>query len=255
MPIKVYVGGAKTRDAATAIEWLRRSGFDPVTAEPAEADWAKLVRPTMADCDIVLMFARPRARGTLGRAADGELGIAVGLNKRVVVVGRPEYVLHESPQCEHYERWEDARVSLGGPAVVDRPPEMTAGLDLDEYALRFWAAHAQKVILMPQYLDAYVAGIADRAGEHARVRAHTYMNTMAAWRALGRPKGFVFGDEKGISPESEAFADHTAMMEWFAGCVRLAEIDRERAALAAEKETLVKASCSKRRRPSAGSGC
>jgi len=63
--------------------------------------------------DVCLAFTEqarePQGRG--GRHA--EVGIALGLGHRVILVGPREHVFHCLPQVEHFASWEEAQMALG----------------------------------------------------------------------------------------------------------------------------------------------
>lgn len=62
--------------------------------------------------DICLAFTES-GDGPVGRGGrHTELGIALALGRRVVVIGPREHVFHCLPQIEHYENWEDASGAL-----------------------------------------------------------------------------------------------------------------------------------------------
>jgi hypothetical protein len=63
---------------------------------------------------LCIAFTEPG--GTLsGRGGrHTELGIALALNMRVIVVGPREHILHCLPEVEQYDSWEGAREALLG---------------------------------------------------------------------------------------------------------------------------------------------
>ena len=85
---------------------------DPVyCARVAEADLDDL-----ADADTVISFTSPGEYGKGGRHV--EFGLALGLGKRLVLVGPRENVFHTLPQVEQYPDWSRLVVALAGEAAA-----------------------------------------------------------------------------------------------------------------------------------------
>jgi nucleoside 2-deoxyribosyltransferase len=74
----------------------------------AEEDVADIVQ---ADC-LVFFAEPPSSTGGRHGARHVELGIALGLGKRVVVVGHRETVFVYLPEVEVFASWEEARAAL-----------------------------------------------------------------------------------------------------------------------------------------------
>lgn len=65
----------------------------------------------LSRAEVVVSFTEPpEVYSTGGRHV--ELGLALALRKRVVVVGHRENVFHHLPQIEFYDLWEMARAAL-----------------------------------------------------------------------------------------------------------------------------------------------
>ena len=76
-----------------------------------------------ADVCVAFTEAPDEAQGRGGRHA--ELGIALGLGHRVIVIGPREHVFHCLPQIEHFESWDEARRLLGIYASAPLPEFVT----------------------------------------------------------------------------------------------------------------------------------
>jgi hypothetical protein len=64
------------------------------------------------EADVCIAFTEP-ADGPQGRGGrHTELGIALALGQRVIIVGPREHVFHCLPDVERYERWPEARDRL-----------------------------------------------------------------------------------------------------------------------------------------------
>lgn len=91
-------------DASLPDRLLPRGGRP---AEIAEMDFDDVKR-----ADVCLAFTEP-ANGPQGRGGRHvELGIALALGQRVVVVGPREHIFHCLPHVEQYENWAEARLQL-----------------------------------------------------------------------------------------------------------------------------------------------
>lgn len=66
-------------------------------------DWKDIKN---ADC-VISFTEKPRVASTSRGGRHAEHGIALGLNKEVIVIGHRENVFHCLPQVEFYETWED----------------------------------------------------------------------------------------------------------------------------------------------------
>ena len=234
MPTKVYVVGA-AKDARAARTWLARQGFDAVPPPAESPVWADETKRAVAAADVVVALASGKGAG---QVAEFEVGVAAGLGKRVLAVGPAERIGYgyggfvRCPDWDHAKR-ALAHIGTGVPEVVLSPADAN-------YVLKFWNEYAVKVVNLPQYLDRYAPGIAARVADHARARGGIYRAAVEAWRAAGSP-GRVVPDptEVPLSPESNDFCEHTAVAEWFAKAVRLAEIDHTRDSLARDREAVL----------------
>jgi hypothetical protein len=83
-------------------EWITGVHADTDSAECARIDWVEVQQ-----ADIVISFTEApgpiQGRGRGGRHV--EFGIALGSDKRCIVVGHRENVFHHLPQIEFYESW------------------------------------------------------------------------------------------------------------------------------------------------------
>lgn len=102
-------------------------------ANPREA--AHLATMDLADvrrADICVAFTEPPEEGHRGRGGrHTELGIALALGLRVLLVGPREHVFHCLPTVLQFDSWPDARVHLEGMgecASGDAPPSVHSAL-------------------------------------------------------------------------------------------------------------------------------
>ncbi len=234
MPTKVYVCGA-AKETRAARTWLARAGFDATPQPPESPVWADETRKALAAADVVVALASGKGAG---QVAEYELGVAAGLGKRVLAVGPAERMGYgyggfvRCPDWDHAKR-ALAHIGTGAPEVVLSPADAN-------YVMKFWNDFAVKVVNLPQYIDRYAPGLAARVADHARARGGIYRAAVEAWKAAGSP-GLVAAPpaEGALSPESADFCEHTAVSEWFAKAVRLAEIDHTRESLARDREAVL----------------
>lgn len=103
--------------AAITCRWLFADGGSLAGEDlsPAErgGQLAKMDFEDVQQADICLAFTEPSDNPAGRGGRHTELGIALALGRRVVLVGPREHVFHCLPQIEHYENWETARQSLG----------------------------------------------------------------------------------------------------------------------------------------------
>jgi hypothetical protein len=230
----VYACG-NGKEVRTIRNWLTRQGFDALPV-PAETPlWADETRRLIWTADVVVAVASGRGAGPV---AEFELGVAAGMGKRVLVVGRPERLGYGFGGFVRCDSWEQAQRALleigtGAPDVVLSPNDLN-------YVLKFWNDYAAKTINLAQYIDTYAPGLAARVGDHARARGGIYKAVCEAWVRAGRP-GRIETDSAGdsLSPEARTYADHAATCVWFDRAVKLAEIDQTRDSLARDKESVL----------------
>ena len=90
--------------------WLHTNWQDDgssSSAAPEEkcAEWAMRDMKDVFSCDVLVQFTSgERSRG--GKHV--ELGMALALNKRVLVVGLPEHIFHRLPMIEQFGDWPTA---------------------------------------------------------------------------------------------------------------------------------------------------
>ncbi len=90
-------------------------------AELTDAHWRELAETDIDDirrADALVAFAEESGGGRGGRHV--ELGVAVALEKLVVVVGSPEHIFHRLPQIRVAPDWDGARATLREAAAGSR---------------------------------------------------------------------------------------------------------------------------------------
>lgn len=112
--------------ARVTSRWLDESPLrDWELGNARAATLAEMDFGDLRSADVCIAFTEggegPSGRG--GRHA--ELGIALALNLRVIVVGPREHVFHCLPAVEQYPDWERARQALAGP-IAAQPPSIVA---------------------------------------------------------------------------------------------------------------------------------
>lgn len=76
--------------------------LDQLNSEPDRvAKYARLDIDDLRAADTVISFTGQQSTG--GRHV--ELGLAIAMDKRLIVVGPREHVFHALPQVEHYRTW------------------------------------------------------------------------------------------------------------------------------------------------------
>lgn len=81
----------------------------------ANEDWEDV---TQADC-VISWTEPPRSSANRG-GRHVELGIALALQKRCIVIGYRENIFHWLPQVEFFETWRDALTNIGAEALGSR---------------------------------------------------------------------------------------------------------------------------------------
>lgn len=92
--------------------WLTADPPAPIAAL-TDAHWRDLAEADIDDicrADALIAFAEEAEGGGGGRHV--ELGVALALDKLVVVVGRPEHLFHRLPQVRVALDWEGAHATL-----------------------------------------------------------------------------------------------------------------------------------------------
>lgn len=96
--------------------WLNQVE-DTENEETAAIDLADI---EAADC--LLSFSEvPRTEGRGGRHC--ELGIAIGMNKGVIVIGHREHIFAHLPEVLHYEHWIDFLATMEQPSLRNTWPK------------------------------------------------------------------------------------------------------------------------------------
>lgn len=124
-------------------EELRRNGFDvnsrwlngthqihpsPEKVDNHDENVAWEARPFAQDdledvnaCDTLIFFAEPANSHSKRGGRHVEFGIALALEKRIIVVGNRENVFHCLPQIEHYDSFGQCLGSLRYGSIVNFP--------------------------------------------------------------------------------------------------------------------------------------
>ena len=104
--------------------WIDQHGgnlLESIVAEKLNADPAECSKYAAVDvddltrADTVVSFTSADGGGKGGRHI--EFGLALGLGKRLVIVGPRENVFHTLPQVEWYPDWSRLVMSWSGPAL------------------------------------------------------------------------------------------------------------------------------------------
>lgn len=106
------VNGYKNELEAAGVEVTSRWLTDP-TPELTDTAWRQLASKDVEDIRKaagLILFAEPGRPGDGGRHV--EFGVALGLEKRIVVVGEPENLFHSLDVVEIVATWEDAFKSV-----------------------------------------------------------------------------------------------------------------------------------------------
>ena len=98
-----YAGDLNRLGHVVTCRWLEVE-FDPGTPL-SHPNWSQLAQQDLDDirrADAVVSFTETSGGGA---ARHVELGIGLGLGKRVYIVGRAEHLFHTLPQLEVYPDW------------------------------------------------------------------------------------------------------------------------------------------------------
>ena len=80
------------------------------------ADTAAIDLADIEAADCLLSFSEvPRTEGRGGRHC--ELGIAIGMNKGVIVIGHREHIFAHLPEVLHFEYWMDFMATMQQPSL------------------------------------------------------------------------------------------------------------------------------------------
>lgn len=99
-----YRSELEAANVAVTSRWLTDT-----TPELTDDAWLLLARKDVEDirrAEGLVLFAEPGRAGAGGRHV--EFGVALGLGKRLVVVGGFENLFHRLPQVDVVATWEDA---------------------------------------------------------------------------------------------------------------------------------------------------
>jgi hypothetical protein len=104
------VEGAEVTSRWLFSEPLTNSELSALGRAPA---LAQMDLDDLARAQVCIAFTEGTTTANAGRGGrHAELGIALGLGKRVLVVGPREHVFHCLPGIEHYPSWDEARLAL-----------------------------------------------------------------------------------------------------------------------------------------------
>lgn len=110
------VAEALTTDGFYVVSsWLADNEAGTARSQSASAGAASRNLEDLGRCDIFVAFSeRPESslQGRGGRQV--ELGFALALGKRVLLVGPPEHVFHHLLAVERHNDWQSARRALRG---------------------------------------------------------------------------------------------------------------------------------------------
>lgn len=139
---RVYIAGRYARQAELreVAEELRAHGYEVtsrwlfqdasipgglLTSDGRAAEVASMDFDDVRQADLCIAFTEP-PHGPQGRGGrHAELGIAIALEQRVLVVGPREHVFHCLSGVEQFDDWIEARAELGL-ADAERQPLLTA---------------------------------------------------------------------------------------------------------------------------------
>ncbi|MHB8573642.1 MAG: hypothetical protein ACYDAY_11930 [Candidatus Dormibacteria bacterium] len=114
--LRAVAGWLRTAGYLCDPTWLRGGHDLPLDVAPDDPRGAQFAQEDLRDLlesDIVICFTEEP--GVAGRARGGrhvEMGIAIGTNKRVIVVGPRENVFCWLPFMERYSTWSMCRSAL-----------------------------------------------------------------------------------------------------------------------------------------------
>jgi nucleoside 2-deoxyribosyltransferase len=115
--LKDFARELQDAGASIACRWLYADGGalldDDLSPQSRAGKLAAIDFEDVQSADICLAFTEPGENPSGRGGRHTELGIALALGRRVILIGPREHVFHCLPQIEHYETWEAARRSLG----------------------------------------------------------------------------------------------------------------------------------------------
>lgn len=122
--------------ASVTSRWLNQSPLgDSELGSARAATLAEMDFGDLRSADVCIAFTES-GDGSNGRGGrHAELGIALALNLRVIVVGPREHVFHCLPAVEQFPDWEEARQALVGP-ITGQPSIVAHPLDQQLAVLR-----------------------------------------------------------------------------------------------------------------------
>lgn len=111
--------------------WLESPGplaNDALHGDGKAQELALMDLEDLRQADICIAFTEPLDNPRPGRGGrHTELGVALGLGHKVLVIGPREHVFHCLPQIAHYPDWDTARRHIL-PAGDSRPRRLLGGL-------------------------------------------------------------------------------------------------------------------------------
>lgn len=90
-------------------EWLtgKHESLDGMVTDAGQRDWAQIDRAEIEACRTVVAFTEEQRSGHSRGGRHVELGMALALRKRVIVVGPRENVFCWLPEVDRFASWED----------------------------------------------------------------------------------------------------------------------------------------------------
>ncbi len=106
--------GISSRWLSGAHDFAVDSAGQKIRAGGEEARWAAEDMEDVCRAEVLLVFS-PKNHFCTGRGGRHvEVGLALGLGKRILLVGERENVFHHLPQIEQYDSFNAARAALKG---------------------------------------------------------------------------------------------------------------------------------------------
>jgi hypothetical protein len=108
--MRKYKADLEAAGHTVVARWI--TGAHPLGGDVARYAAEDVEDVVAADC-IISFTEQPRSSNSNG-GRHVEHGIAIGFEKRLVVVGHRENVFHHLPGVEFFETWEQALTAIGG---------------------------------------------------------------------------------------------------------------------------------------------
>jgi hypothetical protein len=150
-----------------------------------------------------------------------EFGMALALQKYVILVGKTEGVYQQSACVRMVSDIQEACRVLQERYQLRHLPRVS-NLDSVNYSEHFWLQHAQNTLSLSVYLEPMVAGLVPAIAEMVRDRDAIYAVALAAWRAAGSP--YLLS---GLQRDGVPFAENAALNRWYSEQIQTAQIDQK----------------------------